>query len=60
MRKGYVTLAASRMNLERLHRLVAQHLLDTGDKLTVVQMLDEVINSYCASVTSIVVRVEVP
>ena len=46
MRKGYVTLAASRVNLERLHQLAAQHLLDTGEKLTLARMLDRVINSY--------------
>ena len=51
MRKGYVTLAASRVNLEHLHQLAAQHLLDTGEKLTLVRMIDRVINSYWATAT---------
>ena len=51
MRKGYVTLAASRVNLERLHQLAAQQLFDTGEKLTLVQMLDRVINNYWATAT---------
>ncbi|MET4072967.1 hypothetical protein [Hymenobacter sp. UYCo722] len=47
MKKGNVTLAASRENLQRLQLLAAQHLIDTGEKRNLVQMLDLVITSYC-------------